>query len=70
MDFLQNSIQESQEVLEAKFAEEKRDLERGWTDRQRGAIESAMAEAKQVADRQCQDMRVQFAREYEELQNR
>ena len=57
-------------MLEAKFAEEKRDLERGWTDRQRCAIESAMAEAKQVADRQCQDMRVQFAREYEELQNR
>ena len=56
--------------MEAKFAEEKRDLERAWTDRQRGAIESAMAEAKQVADRQCQDMRVQFAREYEELQNR
>ena len=40
------------------------------TEAAKADMELAMSEAKEAAGRQCHDMRVQFEREYEELQNR
>ena len=66
----QLAIQENEEVLVAKFTEEKKALERGLLDKHKADMEMAMSEAKEAAERQCHDMRIQFEREYEELQNR
>lgn len=65
-----SAVQESEDLLTAKFARERESLERELRGKYKSELDDALIEAKLTTAKQCDELRVQFEREYEELQNR